>query len=669
MNYRKLKNIEINILKNQGCIADNWDTVFVIEGFNPDQVQNVHFSGKVKLGLFNEKIKIHEGIFKPSGLFNSYIKNCTIGQNVYIHNVNNLVNYNIEKNVIIDNVADLIVSGKTKFGNGTEIKILNGSGNRELLIYDQLTSQIAYLMVTRRDDVQLIENLKNIINSYANDIESDTGQIGHHTQIVNCKYINNVNIGNFAKIYGVTSLQEGTIVSEKDAATTIGKGVIAKSFIILTDSTVDSSSILDSVFVGQGVIIGKQFSAENSVFFANSEGLHGEACSIFAGPYTVTHHKSTLLIAGMFSFYNAGSGSNQSNHSYKLGPVHQGILERGTKTGSFSYLMWPARVGAFSTVIGKHYTNFDTTDFPFSYILESDGRTLLIPAINLCKVGTHRDSTKWKDRDRRHDDHKLDQISFDLFNPYTIGRALNGIKHLKNLRAEDNEENVEFHGLIIKKSKISEAIEKYEMAINIFIGDSIIHMLDADDSSVNFKEITKILAPDTGNESEQKDIENWIDLSGMLTSSSNVEYLINLINEKRIKSVSKLTNAINRINSNYHELSWAWCCELINKIHGNYPCNLSPENLKTIIQDWAESKLIMNVMLLEDAYNEFNENSQIGYGIDDPNLKEKDFESVRGTCNKNEIVIELQDEIEQILEKTKEIVSKIKSPSKNQILN
>ena len=84
---------------------------------------------------------------------------------------------------------------------------------------------------------------------------------------------------------------------------------------------------------------GKQFSAENSVFFANSEAFHGEAVSVFGGPYTVTHHKSSLLIAGMYSFFNAGSGTNQSNHMYKLGPVHQGILERGSKTGSFAYLL------------------------------------------------------------------------------------------------------------------------------------------------------------------------------------------------------------------------------------------------------------------------------------------------------------------------------------------
>ncbi|MCK4489001.1 MAG: DUF4954 family protein, partial [Anaerolineales bacterium] len=42
---------------------------------------------------------------------------------------------------------------------------------------------------------------------------------------------------------------------------------------------------------------GKQFSAENCAFFANCEGFHSEAVSLFAGPFSVTHHKSTLLIA------------------------------------------------------------------------------------------------------------------------------------------------------------------------------------------------------------------------------------------------------------------------------------------------------------------------------------------------------------------------------------
>ena len=61
---------------------------------------------------------------------------------------------------------------------------------------------------------------------------------------------------------------------------------------------------------------------------------NGEACAAFCGPFTVSHHKSSLLIGAMYSFYNAGSATNFSNHAYKMGPMHYGYLERGCKTAS-----------------------------------------------------------------------------------------------------------------------------------------------------------------------------------------------------------------------------------------------------------------------------------------------------------------------------------------------
>ena len=157
----------------------------------------------------------------------------------------------------------------------------------------------------------------------------------------------------------------GTILSHPDSPTIIGDAVIAKDFIVAEGAHVVGGAIVQKSFVGQGCRVGNQFSAENCLFFANCEAFHGEAVSFFAGPYTVTHHKSTLLIGGMFSFYNAGSGTNQSNHRYKLGPTHEGKLERGCKTGSFAYVMWPCRVGPFSVVLGKHTRSFDTANLPF----------------------------------------------------------------------------------------------------------------------------------------------------------------------------------------------------------------------------------------------------------------------------------------------------------------
>jgi hypothetical protein len=335
-----------------------------------------------------------------------------------------LQNYEIEKDVHIENISSLITVGETSFGNGVKIHVLNEGGGRELMIYDTLSSQIAYMMVCYRYEKSLIVALEEMIMRYSSLKKSTMGIVGQGSLISNSQTIKNVAIGPYSVIDNSTLLEEGTILSNREAPVLIGEGVIAKYFIVQSGSRIGEGALISHCFIGQAVEIGKHFSGDNSVFFANSEAYHSEACSIFAGPYTVTHHRSTLLIAGMFSFYNAGSGSNQSNHMYKLGPLHQGIVERGAKTGSYSYMIWPSYVSAYSVIIGKHQTNFDISEFPFSYLTEEDGKSLLSPAMNLFTVGTKRDSQKWPIRDRRKDPRKYDLINFELFNPYIVSRVL-----------------------------------------------------------------------------------------------------------------------------------------------------------------------------------------------------------------------------------------------------
>ncbi|GAH48502.1 unnamed protein product, partial [marine sediment metagenome] len=279
-----------------------------------------------------------------------------------------------------------VVSGESGFGNGTRIHVLNEAGGRPLILFDRLSAQIAYLLVLYRYQPELIDRLEALIEEYVKTRVSGRATLGRGCRVDNCTRITNVEIGPRAEVSGVLTLTEGTIRSCAEDPARVGEGTVASHFILLSGARVGSGVLLDSCFVGQGVRLDKQFSAKDSAFFANCEGYHSEVVSVFAGPYTVTHHKSTLLIAGMFSFFNAGSGTNQSNHMYKLGPVHQGVLERGCKTGSSSYLLWPCRIGPFTTVTGKHNANFDSGIFPFSNIAEKEGKSVLTPAVNLLNV-------------------------------------------------------------------------------------------------------------------------------------------------------------------------------------------------------------------------------------------------------------------------------------------
>ncbi len=661
MTFRPLNDQEITALKNQGCKSEDWQSIQVKDPFQPDVFTNVYFSGEVQIGQLTDTVTCAGGITKPCGIYNSHIHNCTISDQVYISNVNLLANYDIEEGVIVENTGQLVVEGESSFGNGTEIEILNEGGGRPLKIFNRLSSQLAYFLVLYRHRSALIEKLETLVDAYVQTKVSSTGVLGKRSRISNCSILTNMIVGPYAEITGAQHLENGTVASCEEAPSTIGHGVIAKDFLQLSGSKIEDASMVTSCFIGQGVKISRQYSAENSGFFANSEGMHGEACSVFAGPYTVTHHKSTLLIGSMFSFYNAGSGTNQSNHMYKLGPVHQGILERGSKTGSFSYLLWPCRVGAFSAVIGKHYANFDTSDLPFSYINEVESKSVLTPAMNFFTVGTCRDSAKWPSRDKRKDPVKLDLINFELFSPYTIGKMLKGIETLKSLYqgASKKQDYINYKGIQIKRLLLKTCTKYYEMGIKIFLGECLIEKLEKVADSSSLKEVQQKLETMTSQE-----LKDWVDISGLLAPKDEIEKVLESVEKGELKSLEDIQNRLKNVYENYKNYEWSWCASLIENRLNTSIKNITTDQLSQIISDWKNTKIKFNNMIHSDALKEFDSNAQIGFGIDgDEEIRKQDFEAVRGKPETNSFIRHLEDEnkqIEQIAERMTVLVEKLK---------
>ena len=442
-NFRKLSAQETARLQSQGCRAEDWQTIEITDATDLAQVENVYFSGRVRLGVLDEYFDLPGGLRRRSGVRNATLHNVEVGDNCLIENIRgHIANYRIGSNTRIGNIGLLAVDGRSNFGNGIDVAVLNETGGREVMMHDCLSAHQAYFMALYRHRPQLISNMREIIARYADGVSSNCGTVGSHVVIADCGELRNLRIGDYSSIEGAGKLVNGSINSVREAPVNIGRGVICEDFIISSGSTVTDGAMLSRCFVGQACTIGHGYSASESLFFGNCQEENGEACAVFAGPFTVTHHKSTLLIASQFSFMNAGSGSNQSNHMYKLGPIHQGAMERGAKTSSNSYILWPARIGAFSLVMGRHTDHPDTSDLPFSYLIEHENMTYLYPAINLRSVGTIRDARKWPMRDRRTDPHRLDQINYNLLSPYTIQKMINGCRILKNLQRLAGETSV-----------------------------------------------------------------------------------------------------------------------------------------------------------------------------------------------------------------------------------
>ena len=662
--FHSLSAEQIGQLTRQGCSSEDWSKVQVAEGFNAVSVKSTYFSGHVKLGVFEKQVSFFGGVSKPAGISDATIHNCTIGNNVYISRIRNYIaNYVIEDDAVIDNIELLAVEGESSFGNGVEVAVVNEAGGREIPIYDNLSAQTAYILAFYRHRPKVIEKLRKMIADYTASVTCSMGLVGEGARLINCRIIKNVKIGSASSIEGVNKLENGSINSCIEDVVHIGPGVFAEDFIACSGSEITDGVIIYKCFVGQGTVLSRQYSAENSVFFANCGGFHGEACAVFAGPYTVTHHKSTLLISGLFSFLNAGSGTNQSNHMYKLGPVHQGIVERGSKTASDSYILWPAKVGAFTVVMGRHYRNSDTSDLPFSYLIEHEDESILVPGVNLRSVGTVRDARKWPKRDRRKGPKKLDHINFKLLSPYTIQKMINGRNLLCKLKAISGEtsEYFTYHSVKIKNSSLDRGVKLYQMGIDKFLGNCLIKRLEGKQLE-NPGELRAALK-------SQASIEpgKWVDLAGMFAPEEAVEQLLYDIENGSISSLEQVADSFRSMHEYYPEYEWAWAAKVLLEYQGKTMDEITADDIIELVTKWKKAVVELDNMLYADAKKEFTATAQTGYGLDGLlEAKQADFAQVRGTFEENSFVLEIKKHIARKTELGDELIGRMEQLRRNQ---
>ncbi len=644
MSFRKLTNGEIAQLQSQGCTAKDWGTIEVAQDFDAQYVQDAHFSGRVRLGAFHREVELPGGLQVHTGVYHATLHNCEVGDDARLYNIHNYIaNYRIGANTCIENVNAILVDGRTTFGNGVRVPVMNEGGGREIPIFNELSASLAYILTLYRHRPKMIHELERQIDAYAEAQAAEVGEIGSHVRILNCGSIKNVKIGDYAELTGVSRLKNGTINSNEAAPVRLGSGVKCADFIIASGVEIGDSTLVDKCFVGQGCIFDKHYSAGESLFFSNCQGMHGEACAIFAGPYTVTHHKSTLLIAGMFSFLNAGSGSNQSNHMYKLGPIHQGIAERGAKTTSDSYLLWPSKIGAFSLVMGRHTHHSDTSDLPFSYLIENNSESYLVPGANLRTVGTIRDAQKWPKRDNRKDPNRLDCINFNLLSPYTVQKMWRGREILDELQmlSGENTEVYGYRNCKIRNSSLRHGRELYTIGIQKFLGNSLISRLE-NKPLKTIGDVRAALKPDS-----PVGLGDWVDLAGLIAPKSEVKRLLDDVEQGQV-TLDAIRERLAQMHANYYSYEWTWALEKLEQVWGCSVDQVTLDQVRQTIDQWQAAVIKLDRMVYDDARKEFDLNSQTGFGVDgDREQAEADFEEVRGSFESNSFVKAVLEHIER----------------------
>ena len=587
MMYRLLTDEEITLLEDHGCKAENWEAIMVAEDFKPTYVHDVTFYGDIKLGVFEKNIEVSRGFLKHSGLRNATLRNVSIGDNSLVENIGNYINnYTIGEECYISNVSTMETTEGATYGEGNLISVLNEVGEGNVTPFDGLNSQLAAFMVKHNADRELRERLRQMIAEELERTLPDRGTIGFGVKIVNTREVVNTIVQDNCEVNGAARLFDCSLLSAAGSGVYVGSGVICENSIVADGSSITNDCNLQDCYVGEACQLTNGFTASASVFFANSYMSNGEACAAFCGPFTASHHKSSLLIGAMFSFYNAGSATNFSNHAYKMGPMHYGILERGTKTASGAYLLMPANIGAFSVCFGKLMHHPDTRNIPFSYLIAYGDIMYLVPGRNLNTVGLYRDVRKWPKRDIRPRSGQKSIVNFTWLSPFTVNEMLQGKQILEKLREAQGEMVPEynFRGYVITNNSLNIGLRNYDMAIKMFLARCVRKYGPTEPAST------------TG-------WRQWSDLSGLLLPESEELRLIEEIKNREITDIQRVTERFGEIGEHYEQYEWAFAYRLINEYYGI--AQPRHADWQDIIDQGREAKRQWIATIREDALKEY----------------------------------------------------------------
>ena len=179
------------------------------------------------------------------------------------------------------------------------------------------------------------------------------------------------------------------------------------------------------------------------------------------------------------------------------------------------------------------------------------------------------------------------------------------------------------------------------MAINKFLGNSIIKRLE-ETKFQSIEEIRERLKPST-----EIGLGTWIDLSGLIAPSSEIDKLLNDIDNKDLNSLEDINKRFQDIHKNYYEYEWTWALKKIEEKLDKKYTEFTIQDIIELVNTWTNSVVTLDKLLYEDAKKEFDLISRTGFGTDgDEETKILDFNNVRGKFEENPFVKEVLRHIE-----------------------
>jgi NDP-sugar pyrophosphorylase family protein len=443
--WRHLHSDEVERLVKNDNTADNWDEILVTDQFEPGQIKNTQFFGLVRIGSTRNVILQHHDLRVPSGITNSTIISCDIGDDSAIHNVSYLSHYIIGNHCILFNINEMHTTNHAKFGNGivkegepenvrTWMDIMNETGCRKVLPFDGMTTGDAYLWAKYRDDSKLQENLKKITQESIDNHRGYYGTTGSHCVIKNSRILKDVRIGSHCYIKGANKIKNITINSSAGEPTQIGEGVELVNGIIGYGCRIFYGCKAVKFILGNNSNLKYGARLINSFLGDNSTISCCEVLNNLIFPAHEQHHNNSFLIASVvMGQSNMAAGATiGSNHNSRAND-NEIQAGRGFWPGLCTSVKHSCRFASFVLLSKADYPSELDIPLPFSLVNNNVSKDQLevMPAYwwlyNMFALA--RNSWKFRNRDNRI--HKIQNIEFETFAPDTVEEIINARRLLE----------------------------------------------------------------------------------------------------------------------------------------------------------------------------------------------------------------------------------------------
>ncbi len=447
--YRKLSAAEIKTLVQNGNSSNDWGNILVADAFDPKLVRNCSFYGLVRIGKLEPCFREFNNLKMPTGISNSMIISCDIGDNVVIDNINYMSHYIVGNEAILVNINELATTNHSKFGNGVLkegepesvriwMEVCNENAGRSVLPFNGMLTGDAWLWSKYRDDEKLQQKFKEFTDKRFDTQRGYYGKIGDRSVIKNCRIIKDTWIGSDAYIKGANKLKNLTINSSQESKSQIGEGCELVNGIIGFGCRIFYGVKAVRFMMGTNSQLKYGARLINSYLGENSTISCCEVLNSLIFPAHEQHHNNSFLCAAtVMGQSNMAAGATIGSNHNSRGADGEIVAGRGFWPGLCVSLKHNSRFASFTIIAKGDFPAELDIKIPFSLVSNdvSGDKLVIMPGYwflyNLYALA--RNVNKYESRDKRTD--KTQVFEYDYLAPDSVNEMFDALELMSNSTA------------------------------------------------------------------------------------------------------------------------------------------------------------------------------------------------------------------------------------------